>query len=128
MVHLSEVVCYSLIQSFSQWPFSSKPSKHHYTQTVTARELKFWENVHPSRHVRCLVSRVRYNVYLFLYFFWQNGGPSRWRVCYQQGLQHLYETNRINRGYTKSLRIFFGRHFYSLMAFWSQRIMVLSFH
>ena len=29
----------SLIDSLSQRSFSSKPSKHHYTQTVTAREF-----------------------------------------------------------------------------------------
>ena len=28
-------------------PFSSKPSKHHYTQTVRARKLKFLNNIHP---------------------------------------------------------------------------------
>ena len=34
------------------------PSKHHYTQTVRARELMFWENIHRVSHVRCHVSCV----------------------------------------------------------------------
>ena len=40
------------------WPFSSQSSKHHNSQTVRARELKFWENAHPPPHVTCHVSRV----------------------------------------------------------------------
>ena len=40
----------------SPFPFSFKPSKHHYTETVSARELKVLENVHPLPHVTCPVS------------------------------------------------------------------------
>ena len=29
------------------WPFSSKSSKYHYSQTVRTGKLKFWENVNP---------------------------------------------------------------------------------
>ena len=34
----------------------------HYTQTVRARELKFWENVHPQPRVTCQVSSIRCQV------------------------------------------------------------------
>ena len=53
---------YSLIHSLSDWSVSSKPSKHYYTQTVKARELKFWENDHPPPSVTCHVSSVRCQV------------------------------------------------------------------
>ena len=33
--------------------FSCKSSTYHYSETVKARELKFWENVHPSPCVQC---------------------------------------------------------------------------
>ena len=66
-------LCCSLIHSLSQWYFSSKPSKHHYTQTERARELTFWENGH-AHHlshimyqvscVMCQVSGVCLSVYL----------------------------------------------------------------
>ena len=39
--------------------------------------------------VRCQVSGVTCHFFLFLYFFWQIGGASRWRVCYQRGLPRL---------------------------------------
>ena len=49
-------------RSLIQWPFSSKPSKHHYTQTVRARELTCWENVHPpprvTWHMSCVMCHV----------------------------------------------------------------------
>ena len=38
--------------------FSSKSSKHHKSQTVRARELKFWKNVHPLKHFTCQMSSV----------------------------------------------------------------------
>ena len=47
-----------LINSLIKSAFSSKPSKHHYTQTVRARELNFWENVHPPPSVTFQVSCV----------------------------------------------------------------------
>ena len=49
---------FSLIHSLSNWAFPSKPSKHHYTQTVRARKRKFWENIHPPLCVTCQVSGV----------------------------------------------------------------------
>ena len=100
----------SLGYSLSHRSFFSKPSKHHYTQTLWARELKFWENVHPRPRVtcqlsgvtchvssvrcqvsgyRCYVSGVISQVSVFLSFFGQSGGASPWRVCYQRGLPHL---------------------------------------
>ena len=77
------------------------------SQTVRARELTFWGNVHPLpcvtclvSHVRCHMSGVRYHVsgvrchmsgvmchfFSFSFFIGQIGGAIRWRVCYQQGL------------------------------------------
>ena len=79
---------------------------------MRARELKFWDNVHPPPHVRsqvsdvrCQVSGVRFQVsgvicqvsgvrcrvsgVIFLFFLGQSGGASRWRVCYQRGQPRL---------------------------------------
>ena len=72
----------SLINSLSRWPFSFKPSKHHYTQTVRARELKFWENVHPPTTCQLLF-------FFFLGGGGQSGGAIQLRVCYQWGLPRL---------------------------------------
>ena len=64
------------LYSFIKSPFSSKPSKHHYSQTVRARELRIWENFYTPTRVTCLmlcvtcqVSHVRCQVYFFLIFF-----------------------------------------------------------
>ena len=81
----------SLIDLVSESSFSSKPSKHHYNQTVRARELKFWENVHQKSHVRCHVSSVTCQVspvtYIFFFYFFF---PTKWKVCYQRGISlHL---------------------------------------
>ena len=67
---------------------------HLYSLTVNARELKFWENVHPHHvskvichvsHVRChmsgvmcLVSYVWYQMYLFLLYLDKAIGLVRW--------------------------------------------------
>ena len=48
----------SLIKLLINSSFYSKPLKHHYNQTVIARELKCWENVHPPPRVTCQVSGV----------------------------------------------------------------------
>ena len=107
----------SLIKWVSQSSFSSRYSQHHDSQTVRARELKFWENVHPTpcvmchlSHVTCHISPVTChlspakcpkNLYFFhtkkkIVFFnlvqknGQSGVASRWRVCYQQGLPRLF--------------------------------------
>ena len=45
-----------LIHSF-RGPFSSKFSTYHYPQTVRAKEMKFWENVHTTPSVTCDVSQ-----------------------------------------------------------------------
>ena len=56
-----------------------KISSKHHSQTVKARELKFWEKVHlPPSHVCC-----------FLVFLRQISEACRWRVCYQRGLHCL---------------------------------------
>ena len=48
----------SLLKSPFRGAFFSQSSKHHKSQTVRARELKFWENVHPPPCVTCQVSSV----------------------------------------------------------------------
>ena len=41
-------------------------------------------------HVKCHMSRVTCHMWrFFFFFFWQSGGASRWRVCYQRGLPRL---------------------------------------
>ena len=75
-------------------------------QTVRARELKFWENVHTPpcvtcqvscimchvSGVTCQVSHVRccmlFFIYLFI-FFGKRAEVSCWRVCYQRSLLRL---------------------------------------
>ena len=93
----------------SQSAFSSQSSRYHKSQTIRARELKFWENVHPPQHVTCHVSRVTCHVsrvtchmsrvtchvshvtffFIYFFFFWKSGEDYRWRVCYQRGLPRL---------------------------------------
>ena len=77
-------------------------SIHCYSQTIRARELKFWENAHPTPCVMGHMSRVTCHVslvtchmsyvillfYILIFFFLsknflQSGRASRWRVCYQ---------------------------------------------
>ena len=91
----------SLIHWLSEWAFSSKPSNHHYTQTIRARKLKLWDNVHLPPCVICHVSNVlchvsgvrchmsgvtcqvsnvkKKNLDKVVKLVW-------WRVCYQRGL------------------------------------------
>ena len=68
---------------------STRSLKYHESQTIRARELKFWDNVHPDHvsHVscqvsgfRCLVSVVRcqvlcvhYLYYIFINFLFDKG-------------------------------------------------------
>ena len=54
------------------------------SQTVRARELKFWEKFHLLPHVTCQVSHVKCNLKSG-----KNDDASRCRVCYQQGLPRL---------------------------------------
>ena len=95
-------------------------SNHHNFQTVRARDLKFWHNVHCPQcvmchmsHVTCHVSRVTCHVSHVTchmsrvtckkkqnkktFFLWLSGGASRWRVCYQRGRPRLVLTT--NRKY-----------------------------
>ena len=75
--------------------FSSKSSQHHKSQTVRARKLKCWENVHPPPCVTFQVSRVRCQVSGVTYH-------CRWRVCYQRGLRRVVWNIRLFK-YKKSL-------------------------
>ena len=43
---------------FSEWSFSSKSSKDLHSQTVRARDLKFWEQVHCPPLVTCQMPYV----------------------------------------------------------------------
>ena len=72
-----------LIHWLNRTSFSSKSLKHHKSQTVRARELKF-ETMFTSYHV----SHVRYQV-SHVIFLWTKWLGSRWRVCYQRGLPRL---------------------------------------
>ena len=88
--------------SLTEWPFSTKPSKHHYTQTVRARADILKECSPPTTcHMsgvmcqvsvlRCLVSCVRChvsNIYIYIWFR-QCGWACGWRVCYQRDLPRL---------------------------------------
>ena len=62
-----------LISWLIQSSFSFQSSRHHHFQTVRARELTFWENVHPSPPT-CHMSRVTCHVlchfFSFLLLFW----------------------------------------------------------
>ena len=57
-------------------------SRYCLSQTVRAVDLKFLENVHPSKCVTCHMSGVIF----LLYFLGQSGGVSWGRVGYQRGL------------------------------------------
>ena len=62
------------------------------SQTVRARELKFWEKVHLSHlsPVTCHVSRVTCHMsHFLLLFFLQSGEASRWMAGYQRGRPRL---------------------------------------
>ena len=58
------------------WCFRTRTrsSEHHYTQTLRARELNFWENVHLQQRVTCQVSQVKCQVSGVTFFFWQRCG------------------------------------------------------
>ena len=80
------------------------------SQNINAKELKFWESIHPPLRVKCHVSHVTCHLihfilwclYFFPFFFFflgQRDGVSWWRVCYQQGLLFLIlseQQKRIN--------------------------------
>ena len=64
-------------------------SKHWHSQTIKARELTFWENVHFPPSVTFYASNVTYyvsHVMCICIFFLQSWRASWWRVLYQQGL------------------------------------------
>ena len=95
-------------------------SKHFHSQTVRARQLKFWAKVHHPPPVMCHISHVTCHVSYVMchmscvtchmshvtcnvshitchmlratyhhFYFLQNGGASRRRVCYKSGLPCL---------------------------------------
>ena len=72
-----------LIHWFITSAFSSKSSEHLHSQTVRARELTIWENVHITPPVPCHVSCVMCHK---SYSVWQTGGASLLSVSYQRGL------------------------------------------
>ena len=96
-------------------PLVQISSKHCQSQTGRARELKFWENLHPTQCVLCHVSHVMCHLshvtchlshvtchmshvtcQSYLYHFkkiGQSGGASWWRVCYQRSLPRLVYSN-----------------------------------
>ena len=66
-------------------------SRHCPFQTIRARTLTFWENVHPPQCITCHLSGVQCqvsSVIIFIIFF-TNVGASLWRVCYQRGIRCL---------------------------------------
>ena len=98
----------SLIDRVSKQSFSSKSSKHHKFQTITARHLKCLHKVHHQSCVMCHMSCITCHVScvmchvscvtchvspdtcnLFYFFFLQINRASRWRACYQRGLPRL---------------------------------------
>ena len=75
---------------------------HHYSKTVRARDLTFWDNVHHPPFVTCHMSCVtchtshvtrhiflKFFIYFFKIFFWQIVGASRLRIGYQRALSPL---------------------------------------
>ena len=86
---------HSFIESLSY--LSSKSSRHHKSQTVRAKNLTFWEYVHPPPCVtcqmsgtRCQVSGVTCHVSDITFFFFRQIGRACWcMVCYQRGLPRL---------------------------------------
>ena len=85
----------AVLQSPPSFNWVSNPSvqissKHCQSQTGKARQLKFFENVHP-RYVSCVlchVSCVTCHVSPVTCHM-SHGGASWWRVSYQQGLPLL---------------------------------------
>ena len=83
--HAIKVLLFMIIEL--RLPF---PQKHHDTQTVRARELKFWKTVHPHHvsHVMCHMSCVTCHVsgvmcckyFLWFVLFKQRGEVSCWWV------------------------------------------------
>ena len=90
----------SFIDSFIEWSFSPRSSNHFHAQNVWARELKFWEKVHPRpwvtcsfSHVTCQVSCVTCHVSLvmchkshFFLFF------TKWWSLSMEGLLSMWPT------------------------------------
>ena len=55
-----------IIHSLNPWPFSSRSSEHLHSQTVRARELKIWDEVHLPPPDICLMSHVMRHVSCFM--------------------------------------------------------------
>ena len=83
-----------LIHSLSHSSFVEISSEHLHSQTVRARELKFWEKVHLPPPELCHVKHATCHMSCVILFFLnlfvgQSGEARRWRVCYQRGLPRL---------------------------------------
>ena len=88
-----------LFQWVAESSISSQSSKHWLSQTISARELRFWKKVNPHHlsyvtchmsHVTCHMSYVTCTMspcqYIFFsFFFGQNCGARQRSVCYQWG-------------------------------------------
>ena len=93
------------IKSVRQWAFSFKSSKYHKSQTLRARNLKFWGNIHPHNmshgtcHVSCVICHmshfacyVSYVTCIYLLLLLNiNSKKISTRTKYQQGLLLNYE-------------------------------------
>ena len=77
----------SFIKWVTQSSFSSKSSKHHYTQTVNARELNFERMFTPKQvsHFMCNMSNVMCHMSDVMCHM-SLGGANRMRVWHQLGL------------------------------------------
>ena len=92
----------------SQSAFSSKSSKYHRTQTARARELKFWEYVHPPQHVTCHMSHDMSHVtchmshvtccmspFFFFFSFWLLLFWTKWWGILVEGLMSTGHTRLV---------------------------------
>ena len=68
-------LCNLFIHSFMECSFSSRSPRNHKSQIIRAREMDFWENVHPPLYVTChkshglcQVSGVTYHFFFLLFF------------------------------------------------------------
>ena len=87
--------------------------KQLHSQTVWARDLKFWENVHLSPCATCHMSHVLCHnlIILFFVFFWQNGKAGGWRVCNQMCQPCLFWGGREGFEVLKKQQIYKNKSF-----------------
>ena len=79
-------------------------SKYLHSQNVTAKDLKFERRFTSPQFSRVMsqmssvtyqLSHVTCHIFLLIFFFFNIGEASRWRVCYQQGLPRLVFLNSL---------------------------------